>query len=197
MSLPVSVSFSTIAAAQLLEAFDARFVPVGVSSLNGHAGGGSVAANNITADSLYYFDGGEVFADDQFVEWTSTGAGTGFVGGAIRMSPGGNAYAGIDNGTTLFFNRYAGGSFNGTIGTIASAAAGTLVRIQMVGTGFECFYDGVSVFTATDASIASGQAGLAGFHIDNTGLGITSWTAGNVGATVINPMSGLRGQPLT
>lgn len=91
------------------------------------------------------------------VEYVDTGSG----GGAMTRWNGSEFYYMSRGGatTTLY---YGAGLFPGTsIGAWAhTAAAGEVGRLESVGSDHEVFFDGVSLGSASDATVASGRSGI-------------------------------------
>lgn len=186
--MTVTQSFAGISSAQALEDFDPRFEQL-FGSHDGAVGGNALSTNGDGNHLARFIDA--AFADAQYVQWiNATGAG-GFNGGALRISASGDAYGAIENGATLFLNRYASGSFaasiDGSGGSVLAPPPGTLCRFEFgvggVAGAWRLLYDGATVASGTDNNLTTGSAGVAGFN--GVGSPITAWEGGDlVGAFV-------------
>lgn len=85
----------------------------------------------------------------------------------------------------------AGACFKNVAGTwtqlgaaFGSAAASTVIRLEIAGTTLTVLHGGVSQGTRTDASIASGVAGLVGFGA-STSQRADNWEGGNLGVAQV------------
>ncbi len=71
----------------------------------------------------------------------------------------------------------------------ANMAANDVMRLEVVGTGLTCKYNGTTVRTATDSTFATGQPGIGGW-VQNSGSDvaiIASWNAADVTAALGAP----------
>jgi hypothetical protein len=169
-------SFDDIELAEDLDAFDPRFETI-VGGFDGAfpdggglstAGGGDHLARMPEADGATY------------VQWVDgVFAAGGYIGGGLRMSADGDGYAAISNGTTVYLNRYTNGSFDTTLATETAPAAGTLIRFEFSGSDWTLLFGGVEAASGTDATYATGAAGLGGY--ENVAGPLNDWEAGTPG----------------
>jgi hypothetical protein len=71
----------------------------------------------------------------------------------------------------------------------ANMAANDVMRLEVVGTGLTCKYNGSTVRTATDSTLATGQPGIGGW-VQNAGSDvaiIANWNAADITASAAGP----------
>lgn len=90
-------------------------------------------------------------------------------------------------GHTDIFKFVAGvGSTLSSLGA-ANFAVDDVMRIGAIGTGLAAYNDGVSVGSATDASLTDGAAGVGFYWGEGTPPKLTTWEGGNLGGGVASP----------
>lgn len=116
----------------------------------------------------------DTFDDDQSaqVQWEQTFNHD--FGPGVRIGATGDGYYAVNQFSgsgnhVVLFKRVAGSNTTIATSTATFPGGGTpgTVRIEVVGTALEVFLDDVSIITATDAAIASGQPGL--YSVNDTG----------------------------
>ena len=121
------------------------------------------------------------FANDQYSQTKHTG-GTLIEGAAVRcdLADTGDSYVGF--GATLdFFTiaRYDNNSKTDLAFTAEFATNNAILKLTVTGTSLELLQDGVSKVTTTDATYASGAAGIVTLA---TGATLDDWEGGDIGA---------------
>jgi hypothetical protein len=142
-----------------------------------------ISGNQMTAygpDYALSWWSADTFSNDQYAQATITGTG-GDTGVAVRVS-GDNGYIAYWAGsgsTGLFILRRDAGAYV-TLATLASQSlVGQVLRIEATGTTITVKKNGTAVLTATDATYATGSAGIYA----TTGGTLDDWSGGNVVAT--------------
>lgn len=127
------------------------------------------------------------FATDQYAEVTfSTYANLGTCNGPAVRAGGGDFYWAVACGTTdIYVQRVIGGVNTGIATMTASITAGTVIRMEAIGTGasvtLRVYKDGVQLgsdISDSDASrLTSGQPGIG---VQGAGSFVTAWTGGDL-----------------
>ena len=75
------------------------------------------------------------------------------------------SYAAQVQSDSAFLSKYVTGSFFslGAFSQTTGGAPSKTLALEVIGSGLECFWDGVSVLTAADTDIASGRVGLVSY----------------------------------
>lgn len=95
--------------------------------------------------------------------------------------------------------KITGGTRSSIAFQATALALNDVIRLEIVGTTLEIFYNGTSEFTGTDVSFASGSAGIGvrsaggAAAVDDNQL--DDWTGDDIAA--VGPLAGLRTQALT
>lgn len=120
-------------------------------------------------------------ANDQYTEIRLNAFGNG--GPAVRVSSSAlTGYFALFNSATVDLYKAVAGSYTllSTVssGPVSTAGLGLIARIQVVGTSIDVLYDGTSLTTATDATLASGFGAAYNY---GTGGGYDDVTIGSIG----------------
>ncbi len=137
--------------------------------------GGTASVHNVAAWSANTFSSFGQFAE---VTVVSLNGATDFIGPMVLVS--GNAgYSCIENSTSIFLQRYSGGTGTNLSNTSITGASGDVLRLEVVepSGALTCYRNGVSVLTATDATFTSGAPGLDMFNNVATSK---NWSGGNL-----------------
>lgn len=143
-----------------------------------------VRPNNVGDEAGLYWNA-DTFAADQYSQATYAVAGANdAIGVAVRMSGSGataNYYMAYCDGATLYLGKVINGVWSQIGATDSGWAAGDLIRLEVEGTTLRVKRGSTTRLTATDSSISSGSAGLAGYNAFSAGR-IDNWEGGNLSA---------------
>jgi hypothetical protein len=122
----------------------------------------------------------DAFPDDQYAVVTSVQSAV-FIGAGVRLASGADGYGSRGDGYLTRYDDAAG--FGGE--TVLSnhgvtASAGQSVRAEAEGTTIRAFTNGIERASVTDATYASGSAGLVGYS--GAGNSGDDWEGGSLGA---------------
>jgi Fn3 associated len=160
-----------------------------------------------TSDASQY--SGIVWPNDQYSEVTAgtgwkAGAGANYIVPMVRIggttgSP--NAYvAFVENTGTVFIQKYVAG-VNTNLHTVSPnllIADGDVFRLSVVGTTLNFYQNGFLVYSLTDASLSSGNAGFGANAVATLSLApISLWAGGSAtnATPVISPVAGTYSNP--
>lgn len=131
------------------------------------------------------------FPNDQYSQVTiSAVVPSSYVGPTVRGTT--SSFTGYiciaESSSSLQIQRISAGAFAATVGSVytGAIAPGDVIRLEVTGTTLTCKQNGVTRASGTDATIASGSAGVAAF---NNGISRqTTWSAGSLstGPTISN-----------
>jgi hypothetical protein len=184
MALPATEAFTGGTVQQGLSSFNASWTHIcggaqaWIVNDSGHSGEGRPFNASDYCIATWNAD---AFANNQYSEFTVTAIGSGHLGAFVRGASGADGYACRADG---YITRYDdAGSLSGeTIlaSGLTTATTGDVVRGEAEGTTLRTLIDGVSAGSITDATYASGSAGLWGYNGgDNY---IDNWEGGNLAA---------------
>jgi hypothetical protein len=142
-----------------------------------------------------------VWPNDQYSEVTLFnlgGPGTNYIGAAVRMSSSAQTvYMGlVESGTqNLYIQKNVAGVVSNPAGPLATTVnVGDVFRLSAVGTLVTFYQNGVQMLQATDASIASGSAGMMHFNAATgtfTSSQISAWAGGNTLPSSFRTLTGV------
>jgi len=100
-------------------------------------------------------------------------------------------YRVVGNGSGYELGKYVAGTYTAIVNSTATTfASGDILRMEWVGTAWTLKKNGTTFDSGTDASIASGRAGVVYSSTNDTAVGLKAWEAGDLGGV------GLMGQIL-
>jgi hypothetical protein len=183
MPLPVTETFNGGSSQQALSSFNTNW-----SHLSG--GGSAWIVNDIghadqgrpfATDYCIAVWNADAFAANQYAQFTIAAIGSGHLGAFVRGAIGADGYACRADG---YITRYDNaGSLTGEtilVSGLTTATTGDVLRGEAEGTTLRVLIDGVSAGSTTDATYASGPAGIWGYNGgDNY---IDNWEGGNLAA---------------
>jgi len=180
MALPVATQTFTASDGTGLTSYNASFTVIEAG--HGIYSNTLYALNSGKWNAAYW--AGDTFDDNQYAQCkvsllaTSDGTGVG-----VRMTGTSaanfNAYWFQYKASAGTLEKISNGT-NSTLGAAFSAPSlNSTVKLTVSGTTLEVFYDGVSQGTRTDASFASGSAGVITYSND-TSASLDDWAAGNL-----------------
>lgn len=148
---------------------------------------GNKAQHNSGGWAVYYYAGGTASTADQFVQVKVAGTSGEIQIGLRAEIPSGtpwpNGYAAGVESVSYYAFRYVGGSYIGQIiNTVATFAAGNIIRMEAEGDTIRCFLNGSHV---SGSPVTDPQPTLVGnryFYIAMTaGSAIDDFSAGDLG----------------
>jgi hypothetical protein len=137
--------------------------------------GGTASVHNVAAWSANPFTNFGQFSEVTVLTLNGT---TDFIGPMVLVS-GNTGYNCIENSSSIFLQRYSGGTGTNLSNTAITGASGDVIRLEVTepGGALTCYRNGVSVLTATDTTFTSGAPGLDMF--DNVATS-KNWSGGNL-----------------
>ncbi len=137
--------------------------------------GGTAGAHNVQYWSANTFSNFGQFAEVTVVTLNGT---SDFIGPMVMVS-GNTGYTCIEDSTSIFIQKYNGGTGTNLTGGTITGAAGDVLRLEIVepGGALTCYRNGVAVLTANDTSFTSGSPGLDMFNNVATSK---NWSGGNL-----------------
>jgi hypothetical protein len=157
--------------------------------------GNDVRAGSLNVDCQEYYDGGITWPDDQYSEVTVVNIGSfGASGPAVRLQTGtlaGYFVECIDANTKLWRNDAAGASTQ--LASVAAVAAGSVIRLAVVGTGLVVFDDGVPIIAVNDSvGPATGKPGIHCFASQAGSGRLDNWAGGgSIAPWNVTPVGGV------
>ena len=145
--------------------------------------GNEVVANQTSAAGVAFWNA-DTFANEQYSEGITGVMGSGFeIGLCVRIS-GTNGYFAIWDSANVNLRKLTSGTGSDLISTLAlSLSTGDVMLLEAVGTTISLKRNGSVIMTTTDATYASGSAGIMGYgFFGASSPGLASWSAGNVSA---------------
>jgi hypothetical protein len=149
----------------------------------------NAAAPQVLAANSAAFYNAAVFRPDQYSECiiNSSAFGTNTHGGGpiVRASSanGGSYYRMFVNllGGVVACQKLVNGSFSGVVTGTGAAVAGSLARLEVVGSVLTGYIDGVQSFQITDTDIATGAPGICAYQATSSPTtAINSWEGGDL-----------------
>ena len=133
---------------------------------------------------------------------TANASASDYVGLAVRMNSAGDGYVFAACGPaagacTAVLNKMAGGGFAANLGTASvTTHVGDVFRFKAIGTTLSVTQNGAPILSVTDASYASGNAGIDVFNSSGTfaNARVDSWAGGNQngGGSSVTSVNGRR-----
>ena len=139
---------------------------------------------NLQDNSAYT---GIAWPNDQYAEIVVAADATGCtIGACCRMSTGNMYYTQVVGplgvGTaTQYISKYVANAGTNIVNIPVTLAVGSVVRLEVQGTTLTAKINGVTMLTTTDASLASGSAGLFAYGTPGVAnAAIAYWDAGSI-----------------
>lgn len=124
----------------------------------------------------------DAFANDHYSEAVIGVINTAKIGVGVRLAATRGYLLLIDNGTAGWSIERLNSAESFTVLTSGATGvtAGDTIRLEVTGDFIEAFKNGTPLGNTTDATFASGGAGLVGYNVG--GQNLESWEGGNMGA---------------
>jgi hypothetical protein len=157
------------------------WVPVsgGAGNFSYYVTGTTCRTTDASAIHIAYYD--DTFANDQYAQMAlvDTISSTSQTGAAVRVATGADGYACRLDGYIVRFDDTSGFSNQTVLASgLTNAADGDVLRCEAEGTTIRRKINGVTEGSVTDATYASGKAGITGTAADQW----DNWEGGDLGA---------------
>lgn len=145
------------------------------------------------ADDLAYWNA-DTFNNDQYSQLVYKSGNSVWLGPAVRVTSGNGYGLEAASGNTRYLGKLVGNVYTELANNLATFTANDVYRMEVSGTSLVVKVNGSNIFSVTDASLASGRAGLAGYGSSSGTTAWDDWEGGNLGATAVSdvPMRRMR-----